>query len=340
MKLTGRDAARFCNSPDLTRVGALIHGADAGQVASARQKLVRAVLGEDGADMRLIRLDAAEARKDAAAIDAALKTQGFFPGRQVLLIESGTDGLAAPLGTALDGASDQDAFLIVTADALPARSKLRKLFEDRGNLLGLQLFQDAPGPADIDAALREAGATEGATPEALEALGGIARGMDHGSFAQLVEIIALFQAGANAPIDLDTVLALAPAGLDAELDAFVEAVASGQPRSIGPLLRRLSASGAAPVSVLLALQRHFRQLLQASVAKGGPDSGLAALRPPVWGPRRSAMAAQLRRWGQERLEQANRALFEADSKVRSSGQSPDLALVERCALRLAIMGSR
>ena len=340
MKLTGREALRFCTSPDPARIGVLIHGEDAGQIASARQQIVRSVLGDDGDDMRLTRMDASDARKDAASVEAALKTRGFFPGRQVLVIEGGTDGLAAPLTVALADVSAEDAFLVVTAGVLPARSKLRKFFEDHRDLVGLQLFLDAPEPADIDAMVRKAGAAGGIEADAVNALVGISAGMDHGSFAQLIEIIGIYYHGSSTPVDQETVLALAPVGLDTEMDAFVGAVASGQPGSIGPLVRRLSASGAAPVGLLLALQRHFRQLLQASSASGGPESGLAALRPPVWGPRRSAMSAQLRRWGQGRLEQANRVLFETDGKVRSSGQVPDLALVERCALRLAIMGSR
>ena len=49
------------------------------------------------------------------------------------------------------------------------------------------------------------------------------------------------------------------------------------------------------------------------------------------------MQALLRRWQPRRLEQANQILFEADSKVRSSANAPDMALVERCSLRLAMM---
>ena len=339
MKLTGREAARFCRSPDLSLCGALIHGADAGQVAAARQQIVSAVLGDDGDDLRISRMDAAEARKDASAIDTALRERGFFPGRRVAVIEGGTDGLTAPLDAALEGITQDDAFLVVTAGVLPARSKLRKLFEGQGNLVGLQLFQNAPDARDIAGMLTERDVTAQATDDALQALADVARGMDHGSFAQLVDVIALFSMDRAEPLDLDAVMGLVPAGLDAELDAFVDAVASGAPRAIGPLIQRLSAGGTTPVSMLIALQRHFRQLLQAGSAPGGPDMGLASLRPPAWGPRRDAMSRQLRQWGQGRLEQANRALFEADRTVRSAGQSPDLALVERCALRLAIMGS-
>lgn len=340
MKLRGRDAHRFCRSPDPKVCGVLLFGADAGQIAAERVALVKAVLGPDGDEMRLSRLQAADARKDTAAVDAELRAQGFFPGRRVVLIEGGTDGLGKPLASALTDITPDDALLVVTADALAARSALRKLFEEDKRLLALQFFADAPEPADIEEALRAAGLTAGITPDARDALVAIGSGMDHGSFHQLIELIALHGLDRNTPLELTDVEALAPAGLDGEIDQLVDAVAGGAADRIGAVLRRLSAGGAAPVTLLIALQRHFRMLLTAASAEGGPSAGLAAIRPPLWGPRRTSAQAQLGRWGQGRLEQASRLLFETDSKVRSSQQAPDMALVERCALRLALMAGR
>jgi DNA polymerase-3 subunit delta len=97
------------------------------------------------------------------------------------------------------------------------------------------------------------------------------------------------------------------------------------------LLRRVVASGASAVTLLLGLQRHFRQMLIAESA--GPQA-------PLWGARREAIRAQLGRWRRDRLELATRMLYETDSRVRSAERVPALALVERCALRLALMAER
>ncbi|MEM7744343.1 MAG: DNA polymerase III subunit delta [Pseudomonadota bacterium] len=331
MKLSGRAATKFCTTPDHGLVGTLIHGADGGQVAAARRKLVDTITEQD--DLRLSRLEAAEARRDAARIGDEIRARGFFPGRRVLLIEGGTDGLAKPLTVALDGATSEDAFLIVTADGLPARSTLRKLFEGTATLAALHLFADVPEPADIEAALKAAGAA-GADPGAAMALAGLGSAMDRGSFDRLVDTVALLARGRD--VTEADVAALAPAGLDAELDALVAAVAEGQASAIGPLIRRLEAGGLNVVGALLALQRHFRLLLAASVAGGNVDS----VRPPLYGPRKTAVQGQVRRWGNERLEQANRLLLETDARVRSAERAPDRALLERCALRLSLMAGR
>ncbi len=340
MKLAGREAVRFCREPAPDTCAVLLHGADAGLVAARRREIISAIM--DGAvdDLRLTQLDAGEARRDAAAVGDAVRARGFFPGRRIVLIEGGTDGLAKPLTAALEGVTPEDALLVVTADALPARSALRKLFEGQGRFMSLQFFADAPDPADIAAALEGAGLTCGLEPEAREALAAIGGAMDHGSFARLIDMVATFGLDRTEPLDAATVELLAPAGLDGEIDALVAAVAGGRAEKIGPVLRRLGAGGAAPVTLILALQRHFRQLLTAASDARGPAAGLAGLRPPLWGPRRSAAEAQLRAWARDRLEQANRLLFEADGKLRSSEKAPDWALIERYALRLALMAGR
>jgi len=340
VKLSGHEARRFCAAPAPGCIGALLTGADAGLVAARRRELIAAIMRGEIDDLRLTRLEATEARRDPAIVDEALRARGFFPGRRVVLIENGTDGLASGLEKALPAITVEDAFLIVTAGMLTGRSALKRLFEGHKALACLALFADAPRPDDVVDALARKGLKTGLTRDAAHLLAGIGADIDHGSFEQLLEIIALHGIDAAEPLDETAVLALSPAGLDAEVDSFIAAVADGQPSRLAPLLRRLRAGGTSPVGLLLALQRHFRTLLLAAAQAGGPDAGIARIRPPPWGKRRDAFVRQLRKWSRNRLEQACRLLFEADSRVRSSGAAPDFALVERCALRLAIIARR
>ncbi len=340
MKISGRSAAGFCRAPDTSLAGALLFGPDDGLIAERRRELVKAILGGDDTDMRLSRIAASDARKDAALVADELRAQGFFPGRRIVVIEDGTDGLGKPLASALEDITAEDAFLVVTAGTLTARSALRKLFETDGRLAAVQMFADAPDPRDIEMRLREAGAAAPIARDAVEVLVDLGVDMDHGSFGQLLSKIALFTAGQTEEITADQVLAMAPLGLEAEVDRLVHAVADGRPGEIGGLMRRLGASGAGPTTLLIAMARHFRQLMLAASARGGAEAGIALIKPPLWGPRRSAVSAQLRRWRPDRLEQANRLLFETDGKIRSAAPVPGEALVERCFLRLAMMAGR
>ncbi len=233
-----------------------------------------------------------------------------------------------------------DAFLVLTADALPARSGLRKLFERSDHLAALGLYPEPPRADEIEAMLSKAGSGPGLSPEALEVLAGVASGIDPGSLAQLIEKISVFCVERESPLTGRELAPLLPAAADAELDRLVAAVAEGRPGDVGPLIGRLAAAGTTATGMLIASGRHFRNLLGVAAAEDGIEAALGRLRPPVFGPRRRAMADQARRWGTSRLESANRLLFQADRTLRSPGTRPDQALVERCLIRLAMMAPR
>ena len=336
MKVTGRDARRYCADPPAGLIGALLYGEDDGLVAERRREFIGAILGSDSDNLQVTRLDASEARRDPAAIDAALTNRGFFAGRQIVVIEGGTDGLARSLETALERVTPDDGLLVVTATSLPARSTLRKLFESKDNLASIGLYAEAASISEIEDALRALGVEHGVGTDAAAILQTLAADMDHGSFQRFLELLALNALGRADPLDAETVEALAPAGLETDIDRFVVAVAGGDTTTLGSLLRRLQAGGATPVGILIQLQRHFRMLLQAASSEGG----LARVRPPLWGARRDQVKVQLGKWSPARLEQANRLLFETDARLRSSDRAPDFALLERAALRLAIMAAR
>ncbi len=332
MKRGAGETAAFCRAPDLALCGALLHGQDEGLVAMRRRELVEAVLGPGADPLRLTRLDAPAVRRDAAGLDTALRARGFFAGRALVLVDGATEAVADAVGQVLESVTPEDAFLVVTAGVLPARSSLRRLFEQAPHVAALPVAEEALGPQEIEARLGALGLRSGLEEEALARLATLATALDRACFDRLLETVAVYSLGAAGPLRADEIAFLAPSGLDAELDAFVDAVADGRPESVGPTLRRVVAAGASAVNLLLGLQRHFRQLMVADAAGGG--------RAPLWGARREVVRTQLRRWRRDRLELAARMLFETDARIRSAERAPAMALVERCALRLAMMAER
>lgn len=341
MKLSGRDAKAFFARPDPGRPGVLIYGADPMRVALKRQDMLAALLGPDAEkEMRLERVAASELRRDPALVTDAMKATGFFGGRRAVLVEEATDAAAPACATALEDWAVGDAMLVVTAGALPARSKLRKLFEGHGSAAAAPVYDDPPGRDEIEAELRRAGLGD-VEREAMAGLEGLARVLDPGDFRQTMEKIGLYKRGDPTPLTADEVGLMAPATLDAELDDMLAAVAGGQEGRIGPLMQRLKGQGVTPVSMVIAAARHFRALHAAATDPQGPAAGLSRQRPPVFGPRREAMAAQARSWGVPRLETALGLLVDTDLSLRSAGQTaPPEALVERLFIRLAMLGKR
>lgn len=337
MILRGVEASRYFAKPDPTRAGLLIFGADPMRVALKRQEVILALIGPQGADeMRLTRLSAADLRKDPALLMDALKAQGFFPGPRVALLEDATDGLMLLVEGALKDWRPGDAVLVATAGSLTKNSTLKKLFETRPDVYSAALYDEPPSREDIEIALKKAGLTA-IDRDAMADLTTLARALDPGDFRQTLEKIALYKWGDASPLSPAEVALMAPATIEAELDDLLNAIADGRSAVIGPLLRRLEGQGVNPVSLCIGALRHFRALHSASADPGGPASGLARARPPIFGPRRDIMLRQATDWGLRALEQALALLVETDLTLRSTSRAPTMALMERAMIRLAMM---
>ncbi|WP_281826532.1 DNA polymerase III subunit delta [Jannaschia rubra] len=323
MNLRGAAALKYFARPHPASAGALIYGGDAMRVALRRQELIANLAGPQAEEeMRLTRLSGAEAKADPTAVLDALKAVGFFPGSRVVFVDGVTEAQAAPILTALDGWAPGDAALVVTAGALKKTSKLRKAFEAHGKAVAVGLYDDPPTPEEIDAAIaaEDLRLTDAARRE-IEAL---ARSLDPGDFRQTLTKIALYSGGEE--VTPEAVALMAPATMDAGMDDVILAAAEGQAARIGPLMQRLEGQGVAPVTLVIFATRHFQQLHAAATGTAQP-----------WGPNREAMARQARAWGTPRLEQALALLMDTDLTLRSASRAPQMAVMERALIRLAMM---
>jgi DNA polymerase-3 subunit delta len=337
VKLAGRDAARFLARPDPGTAGALIYGADAARVGMKRRDLLAALVGPDAAaDMRLTRFAAADVRRDPAALVDALKAIGFFPGPRAVTVEEATEAQAEPILAALRAWTPGDAALVVTAGALKASSALRKGFEAAKAAVAIPVYDDPPDRAEIEAALTKAGVAQ-VDREAFADVEALARSLESGEFHQAIERLALYKRGDATPVSGADVAAIAPAPPEAEADALLDLAAEGRADALALAMRRLGGGSSAATGLVIAAGRHFRTLYAASVAADGPDAALARARPPVWGPRRTRMAAQARRLGPDHLERALGWIMDADLALRSSRPPPGHALAERLLVRIAML---
>lgn len=338
MKIAARDVAAFCGRPAEVPA-ALLYGADANRVSTRRQALVRALIGPDGeAEMRLTRLAPTDLREDRARLVDEIRTLGFFSGPRVVLLEGATEAQTTAVSDAISAWNSGDATLVVAAGSLAARSGLRQLFERHDAAATLPIYDDPPDRAEIDALLSNAGLT--VPRDAEQALHGLAHTLEPGDFRQTVEKIAIYKIGDDAPLTPDEIAALAPATVDAVLDDVVNAAADADYARLGPLFRRLEAQGVTPVSICIAAGRHFRGLFAAASDPAGPAAALGRMRPPVWGARREQMRRQASAWGAQKLDSAIRMLVDADLGLRSPSPTPEMALMERTLIRIAMLGRR
>ncbi|EPX77800.1 DNA polymerase III subunit delta [Litoreibacter arenae] len=340
MKLAPKDARAFFAKPDPTRTGVLIYGPDAMRIAMRRQEIIAALVGPQGEEeMRLTRIPASELRKDPAMLMDAIKAQGFFPGQRVAFVEDATDTVAKAIEAALKDWQQGDATIIVTSGQLTPRAALRKLFEGHNNAYAAAIYADPPGRDEIEAELRKAGVTD-IPPDAMGDLVDLGRVLEPGDFRQTVEKLALYKHGDTTPVTPDDIANCAPATSEASLDDALDIVAEGRFQEIGPILAKLEAQGVAAVRLCIGATQHFRKLHLAASDPKGPDAGIARARPPVPFKRKDRMLRQARAWGTYKLETALRLLTDTDLQLRSASTAPQMALMERALIRLAMMNRR
>lgn len=339
MKLSPRDATGYFAKPNPDATGMLIYGPDAMRIALKRQEVIAALIGPKGdEEMRLARIPAGDLRREPATVLDEMKAVSFFPGPRAVFVEDATEQAAPAILAALEEWQPGDAQLIVTAGQLKATSKLRKAFEAHRNAYAAAIYDNPPTREEIERTLTEAGITA-PDRDILQALSDLARDMDPGDFRQTMDKLALYKRGDDTPISMDDILACAPASTEADLDDILHIVAEGKARELAPVLRRLQSQGTNAVSLLIAATRHFRALHAIASDPGGAAAGIGRVRPPIYGPRRDRMLRQAQGWGAYKLETALGVLVDTDLTLRSSGQTaPQMALVERAFIRLAMLG--
>jgi DNA polymerase-3 subunit delta len=338
VKLGPREAPGYFARPDPRRAGLLIYGSDAMRVALRRQEVVAALTGPQAeAEMRITRIAAADLRRDPALLLDAVKSVSFFPGPRAAVLEDAGDGLAGAVGAALDDWREGDATLVITAGSLGKSSALRKLFETHPTAYAAAIYDDPPSRDEVEARLTTAGITA-VSPDGMSAILALSRALDPGDFRQTIEKLALYKLNDTSQATPEDVAAISPATVDADLDEVLNIVAEARTVEIGPIMRRIEGQGVTAVSLCIGATRHFRTLLAAAADPGGPAQGVSRLRPPVFGPRRDRIVRQAGSWGRPRLEQALALLIDTDLTLRSSSRAPDMAVMERALIRLAMMG--
>lgn len=339
MKLATKEIGRYAARPEPDRAGILLYGPDAMRIALRRQEIVANLVGPEGeAEMRVSRFQATDLRRDPEALSVAIRAQSFFPGPRVVFVEGVTEQQVNYILPALAEWQPGDAQLVVAAGQLKATSKIRKAFEAHPKAYACGIYDDPPSREEVEATLSKAGLVK-LPPDTLRSLTALAMVLDPGDFRQTVEKLALYKYGDDTPLTEAEIALCAPASTEAGLDEILDHVADARSDQIGPMMRRLKAQGVQPVALCIATLRHFKTLYAVAAHPDGAGAGIGRLRPPVFGPRRDKVLRQAQGWGAAKLEMALGVVTETDLTLRSAGQAaPDMALVERMLIRLAMMG--
>ena len=341
MKLTNRDVVSFFRSPPKGITGVLIYGNDPMRVSDKRQQLIKSLLGPNAhQEMRLARISRENLKKAPDQAIDLCKAQGFFPGERALLIEEANETITEIILNAIDAWKDGDSTIIVTAASLKPSSSLRKLFEQQKNAFSIPIYDNPITKFEVEKIIADA-ELQNITQESFSQLAEIALELPPGDFKQSVDKLALYKLNDETPVTYQDIVNCTPASNEVDIDEVLNAVLAGDDFAVSQIVGRLRSQGILPVTLIIAATRHFKAVFSIISHPSGINAGAAALRPPIYGPRKDALMKQAQKWGQEKIKMAIKILTATDLQLRSANlQAPQMALVERLFMRLAMLLKR
>lgn len=319
MKLTWRQIDPFLKAPDPGARVILVYGPDDGLMRARAKTLGLTQVSDLSDPFNVAILKSEDVAADPARLVDEANAMSMMGGKRLVRIENGADGLTPALKTYLEAASGET-LVIIEAGDLSASSKLRKLCETAKNAAALPCYvADAKGAA---ATIRGLLAEEGysASPDAMTWLAANLSG-DHGRITSEIGKLKLYM-GDQKRIEMNDAQAACGSGGADSMDDFLYAL-SGRRRV--PMLRAftlLNEEGVALISMLRALQTHFRRLhLTAARIKGGEDTATAmnALNPKVFFKYEDDFRAALNSWSIPALAATLHKLSDLEARSKQTG---------------------
>jgi DNA polymerase-3 subunit delta len=319
VKLPAGRVDAFLRRPDPEIRAILLYGPDAGLLRERADTLARGICPDLRDPFRVADLTAAIVSADPARLADEAAQISLMGGRRVIRVRDAGDALA-PLFTRFLQNMIGDALVIVEAGDLPARSSLRRAFDDAPRAAAIGCYPD--GARDLAAMIRETFSAHriAASRDAIDFLVAHLGGDRLLTRAEL-EKLTLY-AGDGGRLDLDDVRVVLADTAGLSIDDVLLAAAEGDAAALDRALARVFQEGESAVSIIRALLRHLHRLhlLTLRVAAGAPpDDVIRGARPPIFFKQQDSYRRQLARWSEPRLRRALGRAADAEFRMKLTG---------------------
>jgi len=319
VKLPAGRVEGFLRRPDPNIRAVLLYGPDAGLVRERANALGRTASPDLHDPFRVADLTGAALSTDPARLHDEAAQISLMGGQRLVRVRDIGDGQSALFSRFL---ADPPGGALVVAEAadLPARSTLRRAFEDAASAVAIGCYPD--GARDLAEVVRETLAAHHITAsrDATDFLVGHL-GVDRLLTRAELEKLTLY-AGDGGRVELaDAQLSVADSAA-LSLDDAVFAAAEGDAGALDRSLRRVFEEGESPVTVIRAVLRHLQRLhgLSLRVAAGEPvDAVLRGARPPIFFKQQDNFRRQLSLWSEPPLRHQLDALVTAEARLKTTG---------------------
>jgi DNA polymerase-3 subunit delta len=324
VKLPPGRVEAFLRRPDPDIRAVLLYGPDTGLARERADNLARSICPDLRDPFRVADLAAAVLARDPARLADEAAQIGLLGGRRVVRVREAGDALALLfarfLADSVGSRGGGDTLVIAEAGDLPARSALRRAFDEAPAAAAIGCYPDSA--RDLAQVIREAFAAHNiaASRDATDFL--VAHlGEDRLLTRAELEKLTLY-AGDGGHIGLDDARGVITDSAALSLDDALLAAAEGDVASLDRALARVFQEGESPVTVIRALLRHLQRLhlLAARIAGGGSvEEAIRSARPPIFFKEQDSYRRQLQRWSPARLRRALERVAEAEFRMKLTG---------------------
>lgn len=319
MKLPVARIEAFLQRPDPEIRAVLLFGPDLGLVRERANTLGRSVADDLHDPFRVADLTGATLAADPARLFDEAAQISLMGGRRLVRVRDVGDANGSLFARFLAD-SPGEALVVVEAGDLPARSALRRAFDDSPRAVPIGCYPDTT--RDLTEVIGKTLAAHRITAsrDATEFLTGHLGGDRLLTRAEL-EKLTLY-AGDGGRVELDDARLSVSDSAVLSLDDAVLAAAEGDTAGLDRALDRVFQEGESPVAVVRATLRHLQRLhsLAARIARGEATEGvLRGARPPIFFKQQERFRRQLRRWSEEPLRRELDGLADAEARIKTTG---------------------
>ncbi len=334
MKLSASKIDAFVKNPPPGMAALMVYGPDTGLVHERCMALGKTVVKDLNDPFNVSVLKSDQIVEDPARLADEAAALSMMGGRRLVRVEEARDALAPTLKEYLKN-PNLNTLVILEAGELTAKSPLRALCEKADNAAALPCYVDSEQDiARLAAAvLRENSYT--IAPDALATFAAFVTG-DRMQVRSALEKLMVYMGPIKSIAAPDVWACCGDAG-EQSLDNLVFSVGDAKTDAAFRAYAYLAQEGLPSVSLVRALQNHFRRLHQARArheAGESPDVILKTLSPPVFFKQEQAFRAQMQRWSLPVLQRALQRLTALEAQCKKTGM-PDETLCRQALLALS-----
>ena len=313
----------------------LLYGPNQSEIKNKCNEAVELICGHNGIEeMRVSKLTEAAVLKDPEIFYDKLKIVGFFPGKQLIIIEGATDKLVSIVEGTLNYWSEDDPSIILLASSLKPGSALRKMIENHLVSISLGIYDEQRDTAKMQSIVN-CSKLKIEDENIIRFLKNPNNFPSEHAFLSLIEKLEIYKFEDSSPLTFEEIELVSSDSSNLKNHDVINYLANGDLENMVFLMKRLFNSGVSPNQIITMTKNHFSLLHKLSLDLKNSSLILSKNYPPLFGHRKQEVISHSKVWTTGLIERALGIIQKVEIRLRSTPHTELTSNLERAFLRIA-----